>query len=276
MSNSLASLTNQASSPLDQVRQVIAVCSNKGGVGKSTTAVGLAAALARRGRAVGLVDLDISGPNVPRALGLADDGGAYMDADEVIHPARVKDVLGTPGTELGVLSAGMFLDPGAAVAWRGPKVAGAADQLLGQAAWNDYDSVIIDMPPGTGDVALSAAAHTRAAVLVTSAESSALDDVERSVDLYRQLGVPVLGLVETLSTVQCECGRQIRIHGDEFTMQAACRDMGIDLLGHIPIVPVAKRGSAHPAAAPEVMAAMNGVAEAVQLRADVLLGPSKV
>jgi ATP-binding protein involved in chromosome partitioning len=208
-------------------RRLIAVGSGKGGVGKSTLAANLAVALARAGRKVGLVDADIYGPSVPRLMGA-----------EGTRPVAENDKLVPVATRFGVpvLSMGQLVKPGQAIAWRGPMAGNALGQLI-DAAWGEADTLIVDLPPGTGDVQLSMIQKHRpaGAVIVSTPQDLALIDAARAVDLVAQANVPIIGLVENMAGYACpHCG-QVSDPFGAGGAQAAASAMGLDFLGRVPL-----------------------------------------
>ena len=209
------------------VRHIVAVASGKGGVGKSTTAVNLAVALARSGLRVGLLDADIHGPSLPQMLG--------------VH--RKPDVQGDrmiPLETWGVrwLSIGLLVDPETAMVWRGPMVMGALTQLLGQVNWGELDIMILDMPPGTGDAQLTIAQKLKlaGALIVSTPQDVALADARRGVRMFEKTQVPVLGLVENMSYYCCPaCGHRAELFGHGGARWEATR-LGVEFLGEIPLL----------------------------------------
>jgi ATP-binding protein involved in chromosome partitioning len=231
------------------VGQIIAVASGKGGVGKSTVAVNLAVALARQGTRVGLLDADIYGPSIPLMMGLA---GAKPSFD----PARQRLL---PFERYGVrfMSLGFLVDPDSAVIWRGPLVMKAVEQLLRDVEWGELDVLVVDMPPGTGDVQLTLSQRVRlaGAVVVTTPQDVALADAIKGIAMFRKVDVPILGIVENMSFFSCpSCGERTEIFGHGGGRTQAER-LGVPFLGEVPLVPgIREHGdSGHPTvdAAPE-------------------------
>jgi ATP-binding protein involved in chromosome partitioning len=215
-------------------RYVVAVASSKGGVGKSTVAVNLAVALAQNGHRVGLLDADIHGPNVPLMLGISDE-----------RPIAFGDRIFPPNAHgITVMSMG-FLVPGAApVIWRGPMLHQALRQMLRDVMWGSLDFLIVDLPPGTGDVqlTLSQTLPLIGAVLVTTPQDVALADVIRGGEMFRQLDVPVLGLVENMSYYVCpHCGQREAIFGEGGGARLSQR-LGAPLLAQVPLDPAVRAG----------------------------------
>ena len=188
------------------VDRIIAIASGKGGVGKSTLASNLAVALARQGRRVGLLDADIYGPSQPRMMGVSKRPGS-PDGKTII-----------PLTAHGVtmMSIGLMMDPAKAVVWRGPMLMGALQQMLGQVEWGKLDVLIVDLPPGTGDVQLTLCTKSEitGAIVVSTPQDVALLDARKALDMFDTLKTPVLGLVENMSMYICpDCGHEAHIFG---------------------------------------------------------------
>lgn len=214
--------------PLEQIRNVIAVASGKGGVGKSTVAVNLALSLAADGARVGLLDADIYGPSQPHMLGLAGQQPTSIDG-KTMQPLQAHG--------LQVISIGFLVDPDQPMVWRGPMVTSALNQLLQQTTWHDLDYLIVDMPPGTGDIqlTLSQQVPVSGAVIVTTPQDIALLDARKGLAMFRKVSVPVLGIVENMSTHICSsCGHEEAIfgHGGGEKMAA---DFAVELLGQLPL-----------------------------------------
>ena len=212
--------------PLDSIANIIAVGSGKGGVGKSTTAVNMALALQSEGARVGLLDADIYGPSIPSMLGVK--GQPNTDGKQIIP----KQAHG-----LKVMSIGFLVDENTAMIWRGPMVTSALQQLLGDTRWGTLDYLIIDLPPGTGDIQLTLAQKipVAGAVIVTTPQDIALLDARRAVHMFRKVSVPVLGVVENMSTHICTaCGHEEAIFGHGGGEQMA-KDFEIPLLGQLPL-----------------------------------------
>jgi ATP-binding protein involved in chromosome partitioning len=212
--------------PVEGVKNIIAVGAGKGGVGKTTVAVNLAAALAARGSRVGIVDGDMYGPNVPMMLGLR----TRLETDgEKIIPAQRYD--------LQVVSMAFLAEDDAPVIWRGPMLHSAIQQFFRGVRWNDIDYLIVDMPPGTGDVALSLSqtVPVAGAVLVTTPQSVSVADTRRAVHMYRKLNIPTLGLIENMSYFVCPgCGREADIFG-KGGGEALAGELAVPFLGRIPL-----------------------------------------
>ena len=206
-------------------RQIIAVGSGKGGVGKSTLAANLAVALARSGRKVGLVDADIYGPSQPRIMGNSDRPEL---AEKQIVPVEAHGVR--------LLSIGQLIEPGTAVAWRGPMTGSALGQLM-EGDWGDAEILIVDLPPGTGDVQMTLMQKWKpvGAVVVSTPQDLALIDATRAIDLFRKMDVPVIGLIENMSGYACpHCG-EISDPFGAGGAEAAARVMSIPFLGRVPL-----------------------------------------
>ena len=182
--------------PLPDVRNVIAVSSGKGGVGKSTVAVNLALALAADGATVGLLDADIYGPSQPHMVGLVGERPTTTDGKSMAP----MDALG-----LQVMSIGFLIDPDQPMVWRGPMVTSALNQLLNQTSWRDLDYLIVDMPPGTGDIqlTLSQQVPVSGAVVVTTPQDIAAIDARKGLAMFKKVAIPVLGVIENMSTHVC-------------------------------------------------------------------------
>ena len=214
--------------PLPNVANVIAVASGKGGVGKSTTAVNLAAALAREGAAVGVLDADIYGPSMPAMLGLAGQRPTSRDG---------KTMLPLTAHGLQVMSIGFLIDQDQPMVWRGPMVTQALNQLLQQTEWSDLDYLLVDMPPGTGDIqlTLSQRVPVSGAVIVTTPQDIALLDARKGLQMFRKVSVQVLGIVENMSTHVCtNCGHEEAVFGSGGGARMA-EEYGVELLGQLPL-----------------------------------------
>jgi ATP-binding protein involved in chromosome partitioning len=209
------------------VRRIIAVASGKGGVGKSTVASNLAVALALEGRRAGLLDADIYGPSIPRMMGVSQrpkspDG---------------KTILPLHSHGVTLMSIGLMLKEGEAVVWRGPMLMGALQQMMGQVAWGDLDVLVVDLPPGTGDVqlTLSQRYNVTGAVIVSTPQDVALIDARKALDMFGKTGIPVIGLIENMSAYVCpNCGHEAHIFGHGGARADADR-LGIPFLGEIPL-----------------------------------------
>lgn len=213
------------------VRHVIGVVSGKGGVGKSLVCGILAVSLARRGARVGILDADVTGPSIPRMMGLGQERARAVD--NLLVPCRTAG-----GIE--VMSANLVLehesDP---VLWRGPVVAGAIKQFWGECAWGDLDYLLVDMPPGTGDVALTVfqSLPVEGVVIVSSPQDLVQMVVGKAVNMANLMKVPVLGIVENMAYVECpDCGRRIEPYGPSRLAETAAA-FDVDALGQLPIDP---------------------------------------
>jgi ATP-binding protein involved in chromosome partitioning len=215
------------------VRITLAVSSGKGGVGKSTTAVNLAAALAKTGAKVGLLDADIYGPNVPQMLGLGQSQVQVIDT-----PSGQRFVpLEAHGIKL--MSVGLLAERDHPLAWRGPVMHKIITQFLHDVEWGELDYLLIDLPPGTGDAQITIVQESPicGVVMVTTPQQVAISDVRRSVHMFRQVGVPVLGLVENMSYLLCgHCGEPTPIFGSGGGAQMAA-ELSVPLWGQVPIDP---------------------------------------
>jgi len=216
------------------VKNVIAVASGKGGVGKSTISVNLAVALARAGASVGLLDADITGPNIPLMLGI--DGRPTATADNKIAPLERYGVK--------VISIQFFVPEGQPIVWRGPLVGGAIQQFLRDVDWGELDYLVIDQPPGTSDaqLTLAQAIPISGTVLVTTPQDVALLDVEKALAMLQRMSVPVIGIVENMSTFVCpHCGEPTEIFGRGGGERFA-KQHGIEFLGGIPLDVTVRQG----------------------------------
>ncbi|WP_316979014.1 Mrp/NBP35 family ATP-binding protein [Shumkonia mesophila] len=212
---------------LPQVRAIVAVASGKGGVGKSTTAVNLALALAVRGLKVGVLDADIYGPSIPRMLGIK--GQPTSSDGRSINPMR------NHGVEC--MSIGFLVEEEMPIIWRGPMVMSALEQMMKDVRWSPLDIMVVDMPPGTGDAQLTMAQRVPliGAVIVSTPQDIALADARKGLNMFRKVNVPVLGIVENMSYFACpHCGERTDIfsHGGA---RAEAELLGVDCLGEVPL-----------------------------------------
>lgn len=213
---------------LRDISHIVVVASGKGGVGKSTTAVNLALALQRQGMKVGLFDADIYGPSQPLMLGVAGSRPRIINGKEM-----------EPITAHGIKcnSVGFLVDENQAMVWRGPMVVGAFNQILNDTQWGKLDFLIIDMPPGTGDIQLSLAQSVpvTGAVIVTTPQDVALLDARRGIEMFRKVNVPILGVVENMGLHICsKCGHEEHIFGEGGADRIA-KTYGVELLGSLPL-----------------------------------------
>jgi ATP-binding protein involved in chromosome partitioning len=230
-----ATPTTQAPQMLPGVKNIIAVASGKGGVGKSTISVNLAVALAKAGASVGLLDADITGPNIPMMIGA--EGQPVASATGKISPIEAHGVK--------VISIQFFLPEGQPVVWRGPLVGGAIQQFLRDVDWGDLDYLVVDLPPGTSDAQLTLAQSVplTGAVLVTTPQQVALSDVAKALAMFRRVSVPILGLVENMSGFVCaHCGEVTDIFG-RGGGEAYAAESGIDFLGAVPLDITLRQGA---------------------------------
>jgi ATP-binding protein involved in chromosome partitioning len=213
---------------LPGIRNVIAVASGKGGVGKSTTAVNLALALRDEGARVGILDADIYGPSMPTMMGIHERPEPSTDG---------KSMKPLENYGLQSMSVGYLIDPDQPMVWRGPMVTQALEQLLKDTHWQDLDYLVVDMPPGTGDIQLTLAQKVpvTGAVIVTTPQDIALTDARKGFKMFEKVGVPILGLVENMSTHVCsQCGHEEAIFGAGGA-QRMVADFGSELLGSLPL-----------------------------------------
>jgi ATP-binding protein involved in chromosome partitioning len=209
------------------VKNIIAVASGKGGVGKSTTAANLALALAAEGARVGLLDADIYGPSQPMMMGVS-------GRPESLDGKTMEPLL---GHGVQVISIGLLVDPDQAMIWRGPMATQALEQLLRQTHWKDLDYLIVDMPPGTGDIqlTLSQRVPVTGAVIVTTPQDIALLDARKGIKMFEKVGVPILGIVENMAVHVCSnCGHVEHIFGADGGKKMAA-EYGMDYLGALPL-----------------------------------------
>ena len=213
--------------PVPGVARILAVASGKGGVGKSTVSANLACALAQQGRKVGLLDADVYGPSQPRMLGVS--GRPASPDGKTILPLRNHGVT--------LMSLGLMTNDDQAVVWRGPMLMGALQQMLFQVQWGALDVLIVDLPPGTGDVQMTLAQKTvvDGAIVVSTPQDVALLDARKGIDMFTQLKVPLLGLIENMSTHICSnCGHEEHVFGHG-GVAAEAGKLGVPLLAEIPL-----------------------------------------
>jgi len=209
------------------IKNIIAVASGKGGVGKSTTAVNLALALAAEGASVGMLDADIYGPSQPMMLGIA--GRPESKDGKSLEPME--------GHGIQAISIGFLIDVDTPMVWRGPMVTQALEQLLKDTRWRELDYLVVDLPPGTGDIQLTLAQKVpvTGAVIVTTPQDIALIDARKGLKMFEKVGIPILGVVENMSTHICpQCGHESHIFGSGGA-EKMCRDYGTELLGQLPL-----------------------------------------
>jgi len=213
--------------PVNNIKNIIAVASGKGGVGKSTTSVNLALALAAEGATVGILDADIYGPSIPTMLGLSG------------YPESQDNKTMMPKVSYGIqtISIGYLIEPDQPMIWRGPMVTNALQQLLNDTNWADIDYLIVDLPPGTGDIQLTLSQQipVSGAIIVTTPQDIALIDAQRGLGMFEKVNVPVLGIVENMSMHICsECGHEEAIFGSGGGVAMAEKN-NIELLGSLPL-----------------------------------------
>lgn len=212
---------------LPGVKNIIAIASGKGGVGKSTTAVNLALALAAEGAQVGILDADIYGPSQPMMLGIT--GRPESIEENTIEPME--------GHGLQASSIGFLIEEDAPMVWRGPMVTSALEQLLRQTRWRDLDYLIVDMPPGTGDIqlTLSQKVPVTGSIIVTTPQDIALLDARKGLKMFEKVGVPIIGIIENMSTYVCtQCGHEEHIFGVGGG-EKMCHEYKVDFLGALPL-----------------------------------------
>jgi len=245
---------------LPSVKHIVAVASGKGGVGKSTVAANLAIALSKKGKKVGLMDADIYGPSVQMLLNLNDEP----------EPAEGQNKL-LPMEAFGVkaMSMGVLVDSDTPLVWRGPMVSSAVEQLLRDVVWGDLDVLVLDMPPGTGDIQLTVAQKIKldGAVIVTTPQELALIDARKGIAMFQKVEVPVLGLIENMSYFLApDTGKRYEIFGNGGARREALRQR-VPFLGEIPLLPEIREGSdaGKPAAATDspIAEVFDGIAESV-------------
>ncbi|WP_347100739.1 Mrp/NBP35 family ATP-binding protein [Sagittula stellata] len=209
------------------VDHLIAIASGKGGVGKSTVSANLACALAQQGKRVGLLDADVYGPSQPRMLGVS--GRPASPDGKTILPLRNHGVT--------MMSIGLMTNEDQAVVWRGPMLMGALQQMMMQVQWGALDVLIVDLPPGTGDVQMTLAqkAQVDGAVIVSTPQDVALLDARKGIDMFKQLNVPILGMIENMSTHICsKCGHEEHVFGHGGVAAEAAK-LGVPLLAEVPL-----------------------------------------
>ncbi|MDX8397391.1 MAG: iron-sulfur cluster carrier protein ApbC [Mariprofundaceae bacterium] len=227
--NVITESSEAAPNGLEHVKNIIAVASGKGGVGKSTTAVNLAVSLAQSGLKVGLLDADIYGPSVPRMLGLAGKKPEINVDDKQFYPLQ--------NFSVKCMSMGFLIAEDQAMIWRGPMVAGALAQLLTDVKWGELDFLIVDMPPGTGDAQLTLSQKVKlaGAVVVTTPQDIALLDCRKGIEMFNKVHVPTLGIVENMSQFICpHCGESSAIFA-EGGAERLSKEFKTDVIAHVPL-----------------------------------------
>jgi len=222
-----AQVANQAAA-VPGVKNIVAVASGKGGVGKSTTAVNLALALVQEGARVGILDADIYGPSQSQMLGVADQRPQVVNKNMLL-PLQAHGV--------SMISMGNLATEDTPMIWRGPMVSGALQQLLSQTQWRDIDYLIVDMPPGTGDIALTLAQRVpvTGSVIVTTPQDIALLDAKKGIEMFRKVNIPVFGVVENMAVHICsKCGHREHIFGEDGGLRLA-EQYGVEVLGQLPL-----------------------------------------
>ena len=215
-----------SSAPVPGIKSIIAVASGKGGVGKSTTSVNLAIALAKLGQKVGILDADIYGPSMPRLMGIKDQPTVN---GKILTPLE--------GHGIKVMSMGFLVEEETPMIWRGPMVISALTQMLREVAWGDLDVLVVDMPPGTGDAQLTMSQQVplAGAVIVSTPQDIALIDARKGLNMFRKVDVPILGIIENMSYFICpSCGEHSHIFGHGGAREEA-EKVGVPFLGEVPL-----------------------------------------
>ena len=216
------------------IRNIIAVASGKGGVGKSTIAVNMAVVLAKSGARVGLMDSDVYGPNIPRMMGV-----------DRLPSAPGPDGKITPAEAMGVkmMSIGFMVRPDQAMVWRGPMLHNAIRQFIQDVEWGDLDYLIVDMPPGTGDIQLSLAQTTAVSggVIVTLPQDVSVDDARRGMEMFKQMRIDVLGVIENMSYLDIGDGQRLEVFGSGGG-ESLAKEKGVPFLGQVPLDPKVREG----------------------------------
>jgi len=216
---------------LNSIKKVIGIVSGKGGVGKSLVTAMLSVLLKRKGYSVGILDADITGPSIPKMFGIT---GKAQGSDLGIFPVKTHN-------DIRIMSINLLLDQAdAPVIWRGPLLAGTVKQFWTDVIWGELDFLLIDMPPGTGDVPLTVfqSIPLDGIVIVTSPQELVSMIVKKAYNMAKQMNIPVLGVVENMSYVKCpDCGKEIRLFGESSLTETA-KDLGLNVLGKVPVDPV--------------------------------------
>ncbi|WP_042301486.1 iron-sulfur cluster carrier protein ApbC [Paraburkholderia kururiensis] len=238
---------------LPNVKNIVAVASGKGGVGKSTTAVNLALALAAEGASVGILDADIYGPSLPTMLGI--EGRPESPDGQSMNPLA--------GHGVQANSIGFLIEQDNPMVWRGPMATSALEQLLRQTNWRDLDYLVVDMPPGTGDIQLTLAQRVpvTGAVIVTTPQDIALLDAKKGLKMFEKVGIPILGIVENMSTHICSnCGHEEHIFGAGGGERMA-KEYGVEVLGSLPLdISIREQAdSGHPTVAADPQGRIAGI-----------------
>lgn len=224
--NNAAARQANNSAPVPGIKSIVAVASGKGGVGKSTTSVNLAIALAKLGQKVGILDADIYGPSMPRLMGIKDQPTVN---GKILTPLE--------GHGVKVMSMGFLVEEDTPMIWRGPMVISALTQMLREVAWGDLDVLVVDMPPGTGDAQLTMSQNVplAGAVIVSTPQDIALIDARKGLNMFRKVDVPILGIIENMSTFICpKCGERSEIFGHGGARDEA-EKVGVPFLGEVPL-----------------------------------------
>lgn len=248
-------------SGLESVKHIIAIASGKGGVGKSTTAVNLAVALAHEGFKTGLLDADIYGPSQPLMLGIAAGTRPEVRDEKFFLPVEAHG--------LKTMSMGYLVTEKTPMVWRGPMVSGALQQLLTQTLWGELDILVIDMPPGTGDIQLTLSQKVPVAgvVIVTTPQDIALLDAQKGIEMFRKVNIPVLGVIENMAVHICsECGHQEHLFGAGGGERIAT-DYDTELIGSLPLQRSIREqtDSGHPAVTVDAGSAVSQIYRAAAL-----------
>lgn len=246
-----AALPRATKSPVAGVKRIILVASGKGGVGKSTVAVNMAVSLARAGYNIGLLDADIYGPSVPKMLNL--QGKPQVDGHRRLVPFKLGNIQ--------VMSMGSLIEEGKAAVWRGPMATKALYQLFHGVAWHNVDYLIVDMPPGTGDIQISLAENFAAdgAVIVSTPQEIAIIDVRKAIDMFRKVNIPILGIIENMSYfTDPKSGNRSYIFGQDGALKLANSE-NIEFLGEVPLLQVIREAGDNGKPASTDAASMAGV-----------------